>query len=238
MKKLKALIADDEADATEVLTDLLKDTGLVSEVRSVSESHRIECTLQKVTPDILFLDIRMPGIDGLSVLDNIRQYNQDLHVVIVSAYEKYIPEAIKLHVFSYLMKPVSRQELYDLLDKLVRFKEKSPGSGQQVKFKLPVKNGYVYLGSHEVFLLEAEGNYTRIITTDQQEYLSSYNLGRLAQRFPDGLFLRINRKNYLNCQYLVHINKRDLSCTVRVDDREYNYEISRSFLSNFNKEVL
>ncbi len=233
------MIADDEADAIEVLSDLLKDSGLVSEVRSVNESHQIECTLQKIKPDVLFLDIRMPGIDGLTVLDNIRQYNQDLQVVIVSAYDKYISDAIKMHVFSYLLKPVSRQELLDLLDNLIQIKSKDNGqdNSHPLKFRLPVKNGYIYLGSQEIFLLEAEGNYTRIITTDQQEYLSSYNLGRLAQRFPEGLFHRINRKNYLNCQYLVHINKRNLRCTARVNEQDFQYEISRSFLSQFNKEV-
>jgi len=242
MEKLKVLIADDEVDAIEVLTDLLQDSGRVSEVQAITESHKTECTVQKIKPDVLFLDIKMPGIDGLTVLENIRQYDQDLPVVYVSAYEKFIPDAIKLHVFSYLLKPVDRQELFELLERLQEKLQETQANKQQSetgqKFKLPVKNGYIYLNSNEIFLLEAEGNYTRIVTTDQQEYLSSYNMGRLAKRIPDGLFHRINRKNYLNCQYLVHINKKELKCTARVNNQEYSYEVSRSFLSTFNKEVI
>lgn len=238
MEKLKVLIADDEADAIEVLSNLLKDSGRVSEIQTITESHKIECTLQRIKPDVLFLDIQMPGISGLTVLENIREYDLDLPVVFVSAYEKYIPDAIKLHVFSYLLKPVDRKELGDLLGRLLEKKGGSKEFNDPKKFKLPVKNGYIYLKSEEVYLLEAEGNYTRIVTIDQQEYLSSYNMGRLAQRIPDGLFHRINRKNYLNCQYLIHINKKDLNCTARVNNREYTYEISRSFLSAFNKEVI
>ncbi len=236
MEKLRVVIVDDENDAIEVLSGLLMDSGHVSRVHPVKESHRVESTILKVKPDALFLDIEMPGIDGLTVLENIREYNQELPVVYVTAYEKYIPEAIKLNVYSYLLKPVDRAELSVLL---TRLREKVLGgeeSSGQKKFKLPVKDGYVFLETDEIFLLEAEGNYTRIRTVNQKEYLSSYNMGRLVERIPGDSFLRINRKNFLNSKYLVHINKKELQCTARNDGQEIRLDISRSFLTSFNKE--
>ena len=236
MKKLRVLIADDEADAIEVLKGILMDSGKVAEVHAVQESHKVECSLQKLEPDVLFLDIEMPGLNGLTILDNIREYNQDLPVVYVTAYRKYIPDAIKLNVYSYLVKPIDREELTHLLRKLLDHKQKAAPSPSRGKIKLPVKDGYVFMDSDEVFMLEADGNYTRIITVDQNKYISSYNMGRLAQRFPEGELLRINRSTCLNGAYLVQINRKALNCTARVKDQEFTFEISRSFLKHINKE--
>ena len=226
-EKLRALIVDDEADALSVLSQLLMDSGKVSEVIPLVESHKVECTLQKSQPDVLFLDIRMPGLDGLAILENIREYDQNLPVIYITAFDKYITEAIKLHVFSYLLKPVDRKELNNLLDKLLDTKSNKTQHTITQKIKLPVKDGYIYLHIDEIFSLEADGNYTRIVTTNQDVFLSSYNMGRLAKRIPG-----------LNCRYLVRINKKELKCTARVNDQDYSFDISRSFLSQFNKEVV
>jgi DNA-binding LytR/AlgR family response regulator len=236
--KLRALIVDDEADAISVLSELLKDSGRVSEVIPLMESNKVECTLQKSQPDVLFLDIKMPGLDGLTILENIREYDQNLPVIYITAFDKYITEAIKLHVFSYLLKPVDREELNILLDRLLDTKGNKAQLIITQKIKLPVKDGYIYLHIDEIFSLEADGNYTRIVTTNQDVYLSSYNMGRLAKRIPGQRLFRINRKNFLNCRYLVRINKKELKCTARVNNQDYSFDISKSFLSQFNKEVV
>ena len=241
--KLKVLIVDDEADANEVHSDLLKDSGKVSEVIALSDSHRVESTIQKIHHDVLFLDIQMPGINGISILENIREYNQELPVVYVTAYEKYIPEAIKLNVYSYLLKPVDRSDLDGLLEKLQEKKLKFlSGAGDQSalngKIKLPIRDGYVYLESDEIFMLEADGNYTSIVTTDERRFLSSYNMGRLAQRVEGKGFLRINRSTILNGKYLVQLNKKTLTCIARIGEKEHQLDISRAFLTGFNREVV
>ena len=237
-EKLKVLIVDDESDAIGVLSELLMDSGMVSEVIPLLESHKVECTIQKIQPDVLFMDIKMPGLDGLTILKNIREYDQNLPVIYITAFDKYITEAIKLHVFSYLLKPVDREELFNLLDRLLNQEIIKARPADIQKIKLPVKDGYIYLYIDDIFSLEADGNYTRIVTTDQNVFLSSYNMGRLAKRIPGDGFFRINRKNFLNCRYLIQINKKELKCTARIKDKEYSFDISKSFLSQFNRKIV
>ena len=86
-EKLKVLIVDDESDAIGVLSELLMDSGMVSEVIPLLESHKVECTIQKIQPDVLFMDIKMPGLDGLTILKNIREYDQNLPVIYITAFD-------------------------------------------------------------------------------------------------------------------------------------------------------
>ena len=191
MGKLRVIVADDEADAIEVLRNIFYDTAKVEIVQEITDPLKIECAINKHQPDALFLDIQMSGQNGISVLENIREYNQDLPVVYISAYEHYIKDAIKLNVYSYLLKPVDRQELTELIEKLSELKQKKT---EQIhnKLKLPVKGGYVYLKPEDLLMLEAEGNYTQLKTTSGEEFISSYNMGRLFDKLP-AKFFRINR---------------------------------------------
>ncbi len=234
---LKVLIVDDEPDAIEILRGLLKDSGKFSDIETLTDPLQVECTLQNYQPDVLFLDIKMPKYDGISLLSNIRKYNHQLNVVYVSAYDSYINEAIKLNVFSYLLKPVDRIELNSLLERIHAKVFNNQEVIQPHKIKLPFKDGFVFLQSEDIFLLEADGNYTKIFTTDGNIYTSSYNMGRVSKWIGCDNFLRINRKQFLNSHYLVRVNKKNLLCTAKINGLEYEYKISGSFLKSFKRGV-
>lgn len=235
MNKLRAIVADDEADAIEVLSNILNDTNKVTVIDSVTDSTKVESTIIKLKPDVLFLDIEMPGIDGLSLLENIRTYNQDLKVVFITAYGKYTQEAIKLNVFSYLLKPVDRNELNNIIDNLLCLIENKNIDKTSSKIKLPVTDGYIYVNYEDIFYLEAEGNYTCIKTINGDSYMSSYNMGRLNNKFPLDTFYRINRSCMLNSSYLYKINKKNNTCHALINEKEYEFEVSNTFITEFNK---
>ncbi|MDX8339283.1 LytTR family DNA-binding domain-containing protein [Draconibacterium sp. IB214405] len=233
MDKIRVLIADDEWQAIDLLKSLLQETGKVEVVQVLQDPVKIESLVNKLKPDVLFLDIEMPGINGLQVVENIREYNQDLIVIFVSAYNKYIENAIKLNVYTYLLKPVDRKELKELTDKLSLLKRVDLPSAHN-KLKLPIKSGYVYIKPEELLTFNAEGNYTRIMTIKGEEYLSSYNMGRLFQKLPS-CFYRINRSCVLNGEFIYRIDKTNQTCEVRIDDKEMEFEVSSSFITEFNR---
>ncbi|WP_297092233.1 LytTR family DNA-binding domain-containing protein [uncultured Draconibacterium sp.] len=233
MEKLRVIIADDGYQAISILKAILLETGKVEVVHTLQDSFKIESSVNKFNPDVLFLDIEMPGLNGLQVVQNIREYNQELIVVFVSAYKKYVDEAIKLNVYNYLLKPVERGELHSLLTKLLQLKMAAIPLENQ-KLKLPVKGGYVYIKPDELLSFNAEGNYTRIQTVDGEEYLSSYNMGRLLQKLPS-FFYRINRSCVLNSEFIYLINKSKQTCKVKIDKKELEYEVSSSFITAFNR---
>jgi len=235
MDKLRVIIADDESDALEVLENIFIDTGKVEIVQAIADPLKIESAVNKHRPDAIFLDIEMPGQNGISLLANIREYNHDLQVVYVTAYEKYIKEAIKLNVYSYLLKPVDRQELTELVDKLI-LQKKPPLNPIQNKIKLPVKGGYVYLKPEDLLKLEAEGNYTRLTTIRDEEFISSYNMGRLFDKLPASFF-RINRGCVLNGDYIYKINKTKNTCLVLINKKQMEFETSGAFIREFNRSI-
>lgn len=233
--RLKVIIADDETDALEVLSNIISDTGTADIVASVGDPLKIESLVNKFRPDVLFLDIKMPGLNGLSLARNLREYNYNLKIVIVTAYDKYMSEAIKLNVYSYLLKPVDRSELTDLLNNLILIKSMDSNRQMNWKLKLPVKDGFVYLKKEELLMLEAEGNYTHIKTINNDIYLSSYNMGRLFNMLTPGTFHRINRNCIINGEYLIRINKKEQNCLVRCNGKDIVLPISLSFIRNFNR---
>jgi len=236
MNKLRVIIADDEEEAIELLRNILIDTQKIDIVAEICDPLKIECAINKHDPDLLFLDIEMPGQNGLNLLKNIREYNQKLNVVFITAFEKYTNEAIKLNVFSYLLKPVDRNEIHSLVEKISELKNKENSSTNK-KIKLPVKGGSVYINPTDLFLLEAEGNYTRLKTIQGDEFISSYNMGRLFEKLPNDTFFRINRSCVLNGEFIYKINKNKNICHVRLNGDEYEFDVSNAFITEFNRST-
>lgn len=233
MRKLKVLIADDEQDAIELLTLLLRENDLVEIIGQISDPHKIESSIHKLKPDVLFLDIVMPGYTGLELVRNLREYNQDLSIVLVTAHQQYITEIINLQVFYCLFKPLDREELSSLISKLAVHKHLD--LSEDTRIKLPVKNGFVYLDQEEILMLEAEGNYTRIITTMNDQYVSSYNMGRLHNRLNMNRFYRVSRGCILNSTYLKRIDTRQNIATIHVNGIDQEIDVSKAFITSFNK---
>jgi len=229
MKKLKAIIVDDEEKALNLLEKLLIETEQIEIIEKISNPLKVECLTSKHKPDILFLDIQMPTIDGINILKNIREYNQNLSVVFITAYNKFGIEALRLKAFDYLIKPVDRKELKAVIDKIKNEKENKRNSN---KIKLPVKDGIIYVKVSAVLYLMAEGNYTHIHLTSGEKHLSSYNMGRLVDKFSLNGFERINRNLMANSNYIYKVNKENQTCVLNANGTEKELPISGTFIKN------
>jgi len=232
MRKLKAIIVDDEEKALNLLEKLLIETEQVEILEKILDPLKVECLTTKHKPDVLFMDIQMPVIDGIKILENIREYNQDLSVVFITAYDKFGIEALKLKAFEYLIKPVDRKELKAVVVKLQEEKQNFKSS---YKIKLPIKDGFIYVKYQDILYFKADGNYTYIHLISGENYLSSYNMGRLVKRINMGNFERINRNLIANSEYLHKINRENKTCTLKTDCLEIVLQVSNTFLQNVNK---
>ncbi|MFB6320176.1 LytR/AlgR family response regulator transcription factor [Saccharicrinis sp. FJH54] len=235
MKKIRALLVDDEHDAIDVMDNLLSDIDYIDVIDRISNPLKVECNVSKFQPDVVFLDINMPGINGIQLLENIREYNTEVYVVIVSAHRSYISDAILHNVFAFLLKPVNRHQLKDITDRILDIKKEVEIRDYKGMIKLPVNDGYVYINTNDILFLEAEGNYSRITLINNQAYISSYNMGRLHKKLPQSDFYRINRSCVMNKHYLFKIDKAKKNCVARIGDNEIQKEISGVFMTTFNK---
>ncbi|OQY02793.1 MAG: hypothetical protein B6I20_06455 [Bacteroidetes bacterium 4572_117] len=110
----------------------------------------------------------MPDYNGISLLKNLRTYRPALPVVYVTAHKKFAFDAAKLNAFSYLLKPVCREELLLTINKIIDYYEKIITGQEKTdkRIKLPVKDGMIFIEAIEIVSLLADGNYTKISLID------------------------------------------------------------------------
>jgi two-component system LytT family response regulator len=237
MRKLRALLADDEQDALNLLEILLVKTGKVEVIEKLSDPLKVECNIAKHKPDVVFLDMNMPIIGGLNILENIREYDKTLPVIFVTGHDDYAFKAIKHNTFDYLLKPIDKKELERTVDKLYSLK-KDIETPNAKKIKLPIKEGFVYVKHCDILYLKADGNYTHIYLTSNKEYLSPYNMGKVAKQLNGYSYERINRNLIINTEYLYKINRNEKICTLKINNVEVELTTSNTFLQRMKKVLL
>lgn len=237
MRKLRALLADDEQDALNLLEMLLVKTGKVEVVEKISDPLEVECKIAKHKPDVVFLDMNMPVIGGLKILENIREYEKTLPVIFVTGHDDFAYDAIKHNTFDYLLKPINKKELERTVDKLYAL-QKDVEIPTTKKIKLPIKEGFIYVNHCDILYLKADGNYTHIFLTSNKEHLSPYNMGRVAKQLNGNGYERINRNLIVNSEYLYKINRNEKICTLKVNNLEVDLKVSNTFLQRMKKVLI
>lgn len=160
--------------------------------------------LKKQKPDLLFLDIDMPEINGLDLIRAIKEL--DMLNIIISSHPEFALEGFQLRVFDFILKPVETERFESCMKRVDEFLElKSKAEAYDVLFeneKILFKEGHnlISLNSSEVLYLEAYGDYTKIVT-ENRSYLTLATLSNFLESLPDGKFIRIHRS------YVVSINK-------------------------------
>jgi two-component system LytT family response regulator len=162
-----------------------------------------------VRPDLIFLDIRMPGMDGFDVVHALSS-RHDLtmpRIVFTTAYDQYAVRAFEVHALDYLLKPFTQERLHAALR---RFRERltpgaSPANGRESPFATRIvfksRGRILFLPVSEIRLIGAEENYVRLHTRDETHLLRETMAG-LEQRLDPQVFLRVHRSTIVNLQYV------------------------------------
>ena len=207
---MKALIVDDERLARNELRRLL---AAHADIEITGEAVDVEDAVEKITalkPELIFLDVQMPGADGFSLLE---QLNPPLPAIIfTTAYDEFAVKAFEFNALDYLLKPVDPNRLVAALEKL-RSRGASGGplageSGQATHRLTPDDKVFVREGDRcwfvpvkNIRLLESEGNYTRLHFDDQKPQLFR-SLTAMEERLDNRHFFRANRKQVINLAWV------------------------------------
>ncbi len=207
----KAVIIDDERLARAELKKLLQD---FPEVEVVGEAGNAAEGLEKIeslSPDLIFLDIQMPGKTGFDMLTELERAP---HVIFTTAYDEYALKAFEVNALDYLMKPVEPKRLADALQKVQQADEKELAAAMagisrgiltesdQVFVKDGERCWFVKLA--EVRLFESVGNYAKVFfSTNKPLILKSLNA--LEERLDEKTFFRANRKHIVNLRMIEKI---------------------------------
>ena len=188
-------------------------------------------------PDIIFLDIKMPGKDGFAFIHDLPQKKRKPGIVFVTAYEQYAIKAIKNQAFDYLLKPVNRKELKQCILKFIERMKDSDITDKQEKSTEPpekftriqinTRTGTVFINPAIILYCKADGNYTTICTGEKQ-HLCSINLGKVKELLPGNGFIRVGRSYIINYEYITMLDRKENSVTLARDGESVTIKISQA----------
>jgi two-component system, LytTR family, response regulator len=204
---MKALLIDDERLARNELRRLL---AVHPDIEIVGEAVDAEDAIRKITslqPEILFLDVQMPGADGFSLLEQIEPPLPA--VIFTTAYDEFAVKAFEFNALDYLLKPVDPNRLIAALEKLRQRGSTSPADQPVALHRLTLDDKVFvregdrcwFVPVRNIRLLESEGNYTRVHFDDNKPQLFR-SLTAMEERLDSKHFFRANRKQVINLAWV------------------------------------
>ena len=223
---MKAMLIDDEPESLQFTSSLI---GMFCPTVTIMGMYTdpLEglAAIGRQKPDVLLLDIEMPGMTGFELLRRLAVV--DFELIFVTAHNQYALNAIKLSALDYLLKPVDPTELVNALQKaqehlkekktvqrldvlvslLSKANEMQPS--QQHKIALPTSDGLIYVEMSNIIRIEADGNYCKFFLQNSHSLIISKNIGLYESSLQTYDFMRVNRSDIINQHYVVEFVRHD-----------------------------
>ncbi len=261
MKQIRAIVVDDEKKAREGLTELLKSREGIELLCTCTNGLEAIKEINDQQPDLVFLDIQMPRVNGFEVLSSINT-SQMPAIVFVTAYDKYALRAFEVHAIDYLLKPFDNSRFDRALQKAIdHINSNKTNSNVQLEAllqdflnqqtqkseiikternssqKIIIKSGgkIYFLKPEEIIWLEAQDYYIKIHTKNAS-YLVRESLKKMEAELPQN-FIRIHKSSIVNVDYIQVIEphfRGDYHLTLT---NKQQLRISRNYRENINKYI-
>jgi DNA-binding LytR/AlgR family response regulator len=244
-RKLKTVIIDDEASARSRLRKLLAAHAEIEIVGEADDGLKAVAGIEQWRPDVIFLDVQMPGLNGFEVLQALPKSVSLPLVVFATAYDEYALAAFEANAVGYLLKPINRERLAHAVERAQKLllsdaqadderarirqvvKAAAPSLQQIVARK---RDRFILLDLDQVFFFRVEDGLVKV-KTDGESYWTDYQLAELESRLPDPPFFRAHRAVIVNLRkvkeiapffkssFLLIMNDRDAS-QIQVSERQ------------------
>ncbi len=216
---LTALIIDDEEKGRLVLRQKLADH--CPDVVVIGEAEGGEngkSMIESLRPDVVFLDIEMPGINGFEMLNKLNEKN--FHLIFTTAYNQYAIKAIKFAAFDYLLKPIDIDELKAAISRIPNLKSPDVSGQLEVltlnsqkniknfnKIAIPTLDGFSFFDLNELIHLDADSNYTLLHFTENRKILASRTLKEFEDQLEEERFIRLHNSHLVNVSFITRYIK-------------------------------
>lgn len=206
------MIIDDEKHAIITLQHLLKKITDVEIVAAIQDSTQAKKQIETLRPDIVFLDIEMPELNGFELLNQFEEL--PFKVIFTTAYDQYAVKALKLNALDYLLKPVEKQELEEAIEKYRKNElfSTSEQIAQVNKFNisqlsetlaLSTQKGLFFIKIKEIMYLEADASYTQIVMQNGDKHLVTKPLSNFEEVLQDdSAFFRSHKSHLVNLNFI------------------------------------
>ena len=217
---LKILLIDDEERATDSLQRVIE--RFIAEdviIKSCNDSRKAAELIHQFNPQLIFLDIRMPHLNGFDVLEKIP--NKNFKVIFTTAYDEYAIKAIRFSAFDYLLKPVDAADLIKSIDRFRQTKEQlqqheelfnnlsinmQAGETEPFRLAIPSREGVYFFMPAEIIRCEAISNYTKFYIAGNKQQLSSKTLGEYEELLSPYNFIRTHKSHLVNKAFISFID--------------------------------
>ena len=212
---LSTLVVDDEELAREELTYLLKDFPEVEILETAANGIEAIKLIHDLEPDLVFLDVQMPGLDGLSVIRKLREKGGELpHFVLTTAFDQYAVEAFRLEALDYVLKPIEKDRLAESMTRARRAVEdkqsEDPRAHDSAELKVPLQrskilvktnNRNLIVDAQDMIYATIDDGLITVVTSSFEGQSNYRTIEELQSNLDPDLFWRVHRS------FLVNINK-------------------------------
>ncbi len=233
---LRVMIIDDNQEARELISVLLRgyhEAQIVGMASTVDEAIQLTLDLR---PDLVLLDIQMPGKNGFNYLDELKLHNIKPGVIFVTAFEDFAIQAIKNAAFDYLLKPIRKDDLIGAIKRYSELLKQNRVSdynrlmellnrARTERIRLNTRTGYFFVATSEIMYIEAQGNYSQIRLTSGKTETSTLSLGNLEKLVDNKNFIRICRSFIINMNHVSRVDRRSSICFLEHDHSTYQIKI-------------
>lgn len=225
----KAVIIDDEIRSRDTLSEMLRlyypDIQIVGMGEDVQSGVR---AIRTLTPDLVFLDIKMPDGSGFDLLRKMIPVS--FKIIFVTAYEEYAIKAFKFNAIDYLTKPIDPDELKLAVEKATKVLSaenlnerltqllddyQNPGHKQSRKVILRTSDAIDILETDNIIRCESDGNYTLFFTNDNEKIMVSSTIKDFVEFLEECNFFRVHQSHLINLNYLKRFKKEELICVLK-----------------------
>ena len=248
---ISCIVVDDEKLARELLMEFLEP---FEEIEVIAECGRGTEAVEKINslkPDLIFLDVQMPGMDGFGVLEEIDHVP---YVIFTTAYDKYALQAFENNAVDYILKPLDEDRFKQAINR-ARQRIKSEKSATNIEELLRTVQGedarekysshlfvqksekLLNLDVRDIMHLEASGDYT-VLSTKSDQFLSSSGIGKLEEKLDPEVFIRIHRSTIINLNYLKEIEKHFNGGLIVKMENGKSFPVSRTYAKQIRKKVV
>lgn len=228
---------DDERLARENIISMLSEFNNVEVIGEADSLAAASKAVKDLHPDVIFLDIQMPGGTAFELLDKLPNKSR---IIFVTAYDEYASRAFEVNAVDYLVKPVSHKRLSLSIEKLNSLNEViesgEPAVSVPLKYGdslfITMDNNWRFLKIRSIVVITAAGDYTKVITSDGNAQMTKKSLREWESRLPQNYFARVHRSTIINIDYVERTEGWfNYSCRVFLKGIEKPFLISRRYVA-------
>ena len=238
-KQFSALIVDDERLARKDLISLLTEHKNIKIVGEADDVPSAITAIEQLRPDIIFLDIQMPGESGFDLLNRVEL---NAKIIFVTAFDEYAIRAFEINALDYLLKPVNPDRLARTISRLEQNEEPEIHEMRKLNYNdrlfLLINDGMNFLRIKSILSIQAAGDYTEIVTKDSTKGLTLKSMKEWEHRLPEQYFCRIHRSTIINIEYIDRMEEWfNYSYKVYLKGIEKPYVMSRRYVAKLKRKM-